>query len=85
LEIFFSKKGLQPKGWSPKGWSPLGWNPDIGEQKKGDLKMVYVYKFRIDNILFLLAYNYSPENLKLIMFGPHENYFRDLKIYLKKS
>jgi hypothetical protein len=47
--------------------------------------MVYVYKFRIDNILFLLAYNYSPENLKLIMFGPHENYFRDLKIYLKKS
>jgi mRNA interferase RelE/StbE len=58
-------------------------NPSIGEQKKGDLKMVFVYKFRIDTTLFLLAYSYTPETLELIMLGPHENYYKDLKNYLK--
>lgn len=59
-------------------------NPAVGEQKKGDLKMVFIYKFRIDNTLFLLAYSFNPEVLELIMFGPHENYYKDLKNYLKK-
>lgn len=58
-------------------------NPSIGEQKKGDLKMVFVHKFRIDNTLFLLAYSHKPEVLELIMLGPHENYYKDLKKYLK--
>ena len=59
-------------------------NPAAGEQKKGDLKMVFVYKFHIDNALFLLAYAYNPKILELIMLGPHENYYKDLKNYLKK-
>jgi len=59
-------------------------NPAVGEQKKGDLKMVFVHKFHIDNTLFLLAYAYTPEILELIMLGPHENYYKDLKNYLKK-
>lgn len=59
-------------------------DPAIGEQKKGDLKMVYIYKFHIDNTLFLLAYAFTPEILELIMLGPHENYYKDLKNYLKK-
>ncbi|MCK9400758.1 MAG: type II toxin-antitoxin system RelE/ParE family toxin [Bacteroidales bacterium] len=59
-------------------------NPAVGEQKKGDLKMVFIYKFRINNTLFLLAYAYIPEILELIMLGPHENYYKDLKNYLKK-
>jgi mRNA interferase RelE/StbE len=58
-------------------------NPSIGEKKKGDLNMVFVYKFRIDNNLFLLAYAYNSEVLELIMLGPHENYYKDLKNYLK--
>jgi mRNA interferase RelE/StbE len=60
-------------------------NPSIGEQKKGDLKMVLVYKFQIDSRLFLLAYSISDEILELIMLGPHENYYRDLKKYLKNK
>ena len=59
-------------------------NPATGDQKKGDLKMVFVYKFHIDNTLFLLAYSFNPEVLELIMLGPHENYYKDLKNYLKK-
>lgn len=59
-------------------------NPAVGEQKKGDLKMVFVYKFHIDNSLFLLTYSYTSEILELIMLGPHENYYKDLKNYLKK-
>jgi mRNA interferase RelE/StbE len=58
-------------------------NPSIGEQKKGDLKMVFVYKFQIDSTVFLLAYSNSEKNLNLIMLGPHENYYRDLKNFLK--
>jgi hypothetical protein len=60
-------------------------NPLAGEKKKGDLKSIFVFKFRIDNTLYLLAYSYSSELLGLIMLGPHENYYRDLKKYLKKS
>jgi mRNA interferase RelE/StbE len=59
-------------------------NPAIGEQKKGDLKMIFIYKFHIDSTLFLLAYAFTPEILELIMLGPHENYYKDLKNYLRK-
>jgi mRNA interferase RelE/StbE len=59
-------------------------NPVIGEQKKGDLKMVYVHKFHIDQTLCLLAYSYSTELLELILLGPHENYYSSLKNYLKR-
>lgn len=54
-------------------------NPDIGEEKKGDLRAIFVHKFKIKTIQYLLAYRVVGENLELIMFGPHENYYRDLK------
>lgn len=60
-------------------------DPTSGEQKKGDLKMVFIFKFRIDSSLFLLAYSCNSEVLELIMLGPHENYYKDLKNYLKRS
>jgi mRNA-degrading endonuclease RelE of RelBE toxin-antitoxin system len=54
--------------------------PEIGEAKTGDLAGVQVYKFRIGNQLCLLAYRILDENtLKLLMVGPHENFYRDLK------
>lgn len=59
-------------------------NPFTGEQKKGDLRMVLIYKFHINKALYLLAYSYTPELLELIMFGPHENYYSELKRYLKR-
>jgi mRNA interferase RelE/StbE len=58
-------------------------NPLIGEEKKGDLRVVHVYKFKIKAIQYLLAYRMIKADLELIMLGPHENYYRDLKVYLK--
>ncbi len=54
--------------------------PDAGEAKTGDLAGVQVYKFRMGNLLCLLAYRVlSDESLNLLMVGPHENFYRDLK------
>ena len=58
-------------------------NPSIGTEKKGDLRGVYIHKFKIQTIQYLLAYRFVGEDLELIMIGPHENYYRDLKSYLK--
>jgi len=58
-------------------------NPLIGEEKKGDLRGVHVYKFKIKSIQYLLSYRMIRTDLELIMIGPHENYYRDLKTYLK--
>ena len=58
-------------------------NPEIGQEKKGDLASISVHKFRLKKIEHLLAYSFHNETLRLIMIGPHENYYRDLKRYLK--
>jgi len=58
-------------------------DPSIGSKKKGDLRGVYVHKFKLQKVQFLLAYRFAGENLELVMIGPHENYYRDLKSYLK--
>jgi mRNA-degrading endonuclease RelE of RelBE toxin-antitoxin system len=58
-------------------------NPSIGSEKKGDLRGVFVHKFKIHTIQYLLAYRFFGENLELIMIGPHENYYKDLKSYLR--
>lgn len=54
---------------------------DIGERKKGDLAVLWVYKFRSQNQLFLLGYS-RDDGLRLVYLeavGPHENFYRDLK------
>jgi mRNA interferase RelE/StbE len=58
-------------------------NPSIGAEKKGDLRGIYIHKFKIQTFQYLLAYRLVGEDLELIMIGPHENYYRDLKSYLK--
>lgn len=60
-------------------------NPLIGEEKKGDLRGVHVYKFKIKSLQYLLSYRMIKADLELIMIGPHENYYRDLKTYLKRT
>jgi mRNA interferase RelE/StbE len=60
-------------------------NPLIGEEKKGDLRGVHVYKFKIKSVQYLLSYRMLKADLELIMIGPHENYYRDLKTYLKRK
>jgi len=59
-------------------------SPDIGAEKRCDLSEVYVHKFKVKTVQYLLAYRFNEEKLELIMIGPHQNYYRDLKKYLKK-
>ena len=58
-------------------------NPSIGEEKKGDLTGVFVYKFKLNTTQYLLAYRKVGQDLELVMIGPHENYYRDLTQYLR--
>jgi mRNA interferase RelE/StbE len=60
-------------------------DPLIGSEKKGDLRGVYVLKFKIQSTLYLLSYRMLGEDIELIMIGPHENFYRDLKSYLKRK
>ncbi len=59
--------------------------PSIGQEKKGDLKVIFVHKFKIQTTQYLLAYRLISDGLELIMIGVHENYYKDLKLYLKKK
>ena len=58
-------------------------NPFIVVEKKGDLRGVYIHKFKLKTIQYLLSYRLIRDDLELIMIGPHENYYRDLKNHLK--
>jgi mRNA interferase RelE/StbE len=60
--------------------------PALSTEKKGDLKGVLIYKFKLQKKEYLLAYRViAEESIELIMIGPHENYYRDLKNYIKNS
>jgi mRNA interferase RelE/StbE len=59
-------------------------DPETGVEKKGDLRGVRVHKFKLRSTHFLLAYRAKRDVLELIMLGPHENYYRDLKKYLRR-
>ena len=54
-------------------------NPYQGEQKKGVLSDVFVYKFKMVNQLTLLAYMYNGSQIILLDLGSHENFYRDLQ------
>lgn len=60
-------------------------NPSTGIEKKGDLKGILVHKFKIKTTQYLLAYRTFEENLELVLVGPHENYYKDLKTYIKSK
>ena len=51
----------------------------LGQQKKGELHNVFVYKFQVNNQQKLLAYSYNKNELILMSLGNHENFYRDLK------
>lgn len=55
--------------------------PKIGEMKKGDLAGAQVHKYRVKAQLVLLAYRVAQDEdaIKLLAFGSHENFYRDLK------
>jgi mRNA-degrading endonuclease RelE of RelBE toxin-antitoxin system len=56
----------------------------IGEEKRGDLSGVFVYKFKLNKQETLLAYELSPNKLKpdeviLLGAGSRENFYAQLK------
>lgn len=54
-------------------------NPDLGEQKKGSLSFLRVYKFKMNKQLTLLGYSFDHGALvlELMALGSHENFYRD--------
>ena len=55
--------------------------PVLGEQKKGDLAFLRVYKFKMNKQLTLLGYSFDDGalTLELMALGSHENFYRDIK------
>lgn len=55
-------------------------DPNKGDEKTGDLLGVYIFKFKIANLQWLLAYRLETEKqIKLLVVGLHENFYRDFK------
>ena len=56
-------------------------DPFTGEQKRGDLANLFVYKFRSQNQLYLMGYTID-QGVRLVYLeavGPHDNFYRDIK------
>lgn len=55
--------------------------PKLGDQKKGDLSFMRIYKFKMAKQLTLLGYGYEDGALvlELLTLGSHENVYRDVK------
>lgn len=55
--------------------------PTSGEQKKGGLAFLRVYKFKMNKQLTLLGYSFDDDTLvlELMALGSHENFYRDVK------
>ncbi len=58
-------------------------DPTAGEAKKGDLAGVYAHKYKAGSRLILIAYEFDSDEILLLALGSHENFYRDLKKYLK--
>ena len=56
-------------------------DPLLGEQKKGDLAFLRVYKVDMVKQQALLGYSHEEGTvtLELIALGSHENFYRDVK------
>ena len=59
-------------------------NPDLGEAKKGNLSGYRVHKFSYKKQNLFIAC--ATQNADIIFFkiGPHENFYRELKKYIKE-
>lgn len=55
--------------------------PDLGEQKKGDLVFLRVFKFNMSKQLTLSGYSFDGDTLilELTALGSHESFYRDIK------
>ena len=54
--------------------------PELGDAKVGDLEGIIVYMFKLVDKQWLLAYRLvSSKKMTLLLIGPHENFYRELK------
>ncbi len=67
-------------------------SPELGEQKKGDLRDIFVYKFRFNKQEYLIAYRFGLSNklleviwIHFYKIGTHENFYSDLKRFLREE
>jgi len=67
-------------------------SPELGEQKKGDLRDIFVYKFRFNKQEYLIAYRFGLSNklleviwIDFYKIGTHENFYSDLKRFLREE
>lgn len=65
-------------------------SPEVGEEKRGDLKGIYVYKFRFHQQEYLIAYRYKKKGggiellwIDFYKVGSHENFYTELKKFLR--
>jgi mRNA interferase RelE/StbE len=54
-------------------------NPELGDMKVGDLSGFRVHKFKMNRQEVLLAYRFYGDTIGFLLFGSHENFYRDLK------
>ncbi|MFC1488275.1 type II toxin-antitoxin system RelE/ParE family toxin [Thermodesulfobacteriota bacterium] len=59
-------------------------NPEKGELKAGDLKNFRVVKFLMNRQLTLMAYKLENDSIIFYQVGSHENFYKNLKRYLKE-
>ncbi len=66
-------------------------NPALGAAKVGDLKGIFVCKFKFNQQEYLVAYKFEKDQKHLSIFwihfykvGSHENFYDELKRYLKE-
>ncbi|WP_223669713.1 type II toxin-antitoxin system RelE/ParE family toxin [Kangiella shandongensis] len=64
-----------------KAIKTLADEPLLGQQKKGDLVFLRVYKFKMAKQQTLLGYSFDKGELvlELMVLGSHENFYRDIK------
>lgn len=62
----------------------LASDPDIGTHKKGDLAGFRVHKFTFRKQRVLVAYRMIKDDIVFYMVGPHENFYRELKRYIRE-
>jgi len=58
--------------------------PDMGEAKKGDLAGFRVHKFYYKRQKFMIAYYLQDAGIVFFKIGSHENFYRELKKYLRE-
>jgi hypothetical protein len=58
-------------------------DPGAGETKRGDLAGFKVHKFTFHKQQYLIAYRMQGKDIFFYMIDTHENFYRELKRYIK--